>query len=466
MNVKRKLKESEIEYVLDFLQKNPYIPKDTATFLYDKAKTQLKSQLEKVEIYPNLIDLLKQNIKQQYFSTLIQPGEAVGVLTAQSIGEKQTQSTLNSFHKAGSADNQPVVSKFSELLNATSKPKAPTFTIHFSKDNQDITTLRNLIGHSIIELTIRKLTKDIEIHVDKQDEKWYDAFYLMKETKRDATFKDCVSLKINQSLLYEYKLQLKEICEKIEEKYQDSYCIYSPDCFGQIDVFFDTSNITLPEDKLGFITQDNEVEIYLEEVCIPNIENIIVCGIQGIMNMYFMQSGKEWIIETENMRDKVANIKYNKKAKKTKNNTDKGLDSCKRFKKVLAHEHVNISKTLSNNIWDIYQVFGIEATRQYMIDEFCKIMEGINPCHVMLLVDKMTFNGSISSISRYTMRTDDSIFSRASFEETLDNFLNAGVNAQDELTNGISASIICGKKVPIGTGYSSLSVDVDKLMSS
>lgn len=461
---KRNLTESEIEFVLDFMQLNPYIPKDTASFLLETNKKQLKDQLKEIRIYPHLLELLKENIKEQYFSTLVQPGEAVGVLTAQSIGEKQTQSTLNLFHRAGAGSNQMGVSKFSELLNATSNPKNPMYTIHFVKDNDDVTKLRNLIGFSIIELTIKKLAEKISFSIDKKPEVWYDTFYIMTESTKDPIYTNCVTLKINLNLLYEYKLTLKQIAQKIKDTYQDCYCIYSPDCFNQIDVFFDTSSITLPEEKLGFVTEENEIEIYLEEVCIPNLQKMIICGIQGILNMFFLQDKGKWLVETENMREKTVNVKFNKKAKKTKKNKEKTLDSCRRFKKLLAHPHVDITKTLSNNIWDIYQVFGIEAVRQYMIDEFCKIMEGINPCHVMLLVDKMTFNGVISSISRYTMRTDDSILSRASFEETLDNLLNAGINGQNEITNGISASIICGKKVPIGTGYSTLSVDVDKLI--
>lgn len=453
---KRKLSQDEINYILDFIEKNPYIPKDISDFLFSKTRDQFSSQLEKILIYPEMIDSLKENIKAAYYSTLIQPGEAVGVLTAQSIGEKQTQSTLNSFHKAGSAENQPIVSKFSELLNATSKPKAPMYTVYFKDNNDSISSLRNMIGHSIVQLTLKKLSEKIDICVNKKSEKWYSSFFAMKEKKED--FNDCISIKINTNLLYEYKLQLKEICDKIEEIYIDSYCIYSPDCFGQIDIFFDTSNISLPENKIGFVTQDNEIEIYLEEVCKPNLEKLIICGIQGIMNMYFLQekNGK-WIIETDNIREKVTSSKI-------KTNKNKAFDSHKRFVKLLAHPSIDYTKCLSNNIWDIYKIFGIEAVRQYMIDEFCKIMEGINPCHVMLLVDKMTFNGSISSISRYSMRTDDSIFCRASFEETLDNLLSAGINGQDEQTNGISASIICGKRANIGTGYCSLAIDVDKLI--
>ena len=134
------------------------------------------------------------------------------------------------------------------------------------------------------------------------------------------------------------------------------------------------------------------------------------------------------------------------------------------LEEILKLPFVDSFRTHSNDIWETYNLFGIEAVRQYMIEEFSSIMEGINLCHVMLLVDKMTFTGTISSISRYTMRREESgPFGKASFEETLDNFLKAGVFGQEEPTRGVSASIICGKRAPIGTGLCELAMDIKKL---
>jgi DNA-directed RNA polymerase subunit A" len=366
----------------------------------------------------------------------------------------------DTFHKCGSSDKQPVVSKFSELLNATNKPKAPSYFVYFKEGNSTVTELRNTIGHSIIQLTFKKITKSFKICVDKEEEAWYEAFRILNDIS-EFQYTDCVSLQINTDILYEYKITTRDISDYISREYSDLYCVYSPDCYGQIDIFVDTSNIDLPEDKLIFVTKDNAREIYLEEVVQPIIENIVLCGIPGIMTMYFLEdkSSKTWYIETENSREKII------ESVKFKNTKDKPTDSIKRFKKILAHPTVDMTKTISNNVWDIYHTLGVEAVRQYMIDEFSKIMEGINLCHVMLLVDKMTNGGSISSISRYTMRREDTgVLARSSFEETLDNLLGAGVHGQEDPTRGVSASIICGKRAKIGTGLCEVSVDLNKLI--
>ena len=131
IDMKRKLTKEEIEDIVSVIKPSIAIPKDIATGICEKLRKKCYLQLEHVEIYPSLIPELKENILKQYYKTLIQPGESVGVATAQSIGERQTQQTLNTFHTAGSAIKTVVtgVPRFSELLNATREPKAKSCQI-------------------------------------------------------------------------------------------------------------------------------------------------------------------------------------------------------------------------------------------------------------------------------------------------------------------------------------------------
>ena len=120
---------------------------------------------------------------------------------------------------------------------------------------------------------------------------------------------------------------------------------------------------------------------------------------------------------------------------------------------------------MTNDMWEIYGTLGIEATRQYLIEELASIMAGINPCHSKLLVDKMTYSGIITSISRYAQRGEtNGPLSKASFEETSDNLMNAALFGERECTDGVSASIICGKLGKFGTGVCELRIDVSKLV--
>jgi len=428
----------EIENILSFIKPLAGIPPETANSLIEINKERFREQLREQVVCPEIIPALTEKIKKMYFSTMIEPGECVGILTAQSIGEQQTQSNLNNFHKAGSSENQiDVVSKFSELLNATKEPKVQNCFVYFKGGNSSIEELRDTIGSSIVELTIKKISKGFEIHIDKEDDPWYAAYEVLYNSDfREYT--DCISIEINMDILYMYKLSLQEIANTLLSEYADMACVCSPDNIGRLDIFIDTKTIDLPEDRLVFIDQDNVREIYLEEVVQPVLEKVIVSGIDGIEQMYFNRDNvtNNWMIETDGSN----------------------------FSELLAHPEVDMSRIISNNIWDIYNTLGVEATRQFMIEQFATIMPGINDCHIMLLVDKMTFQGTISSISRYTMRKEESgPMGKASFEETLDNFLKAGVYGQHEPTKGVSASIICGKNPGVGTGLCDLKMNLSVL---
>ena len=272
--------------------------------------------------------------------------------------------------------------------------------------------------------------------MDKKPEPWYEAFKIIYGDEF-TKFTDCVSLQLDMDILYEYKLDMIMISDIISKNYSDMICVYSPDNIGQLDVFVDTSNIDLPENRLEFINSDNAKEIYLEEVVQPILYKIIICGVPCIDTMYFNDDPNNFETYGSN------------------------------FKKLLGLPFVDYTKTVSNDVWDIYNTLGIEAARQFLIEEFMQLCSGINICHIQLLAEKMTYTGSILSISRYTMRNEDcGPMGKASFEETMDNFLKAGAYGQKEATRGVSASIICGKRANIGTGVCELIIDVKALPNS
>ena len=442
----RYLTEDEIEYILDFIDLKPNIPLDTAQTIMFNNKNRLYKQLKNHKVYPQIIPTLKSELFKTYQNSIIQPGESVGVICAQSIGEKQTQTTLNTFHKAGMSAKTVTmgVPRFQELINATKKPRNINHKIYFKNKNKTIEELRENVGHSIVGLTFNDIAISIKPILNKAPEKWYKVTQTLYNIRHK--YKHCISIKLNMYKLFEFKLTLLEIAEYLETEFDDLYCIISPSQFAQIDIFIDTDNIELPQDRILFINHKNVIEIYLEECVRPTLENIHICGIPCILEIFYTQENNEWICETNGSNSRNISSQFIN------------------YKKLLSLPNIDFSKTLSNNVWDIYEVFGIEAARQFLIEEFMSIMDGINFCHTYLLVDRMTYSGNISSITRYTMKKDESgPFGRASFEETMDNFLNAAAQGEIEPTEGVSASIICGKRASIGTGMIDLAIDFENL---
>lgn len=359
-------------------------------------------------------------------------------LTVETTRNFQLFNSLNvvdTFHKAGSGEKAVTtgVPRVEEILSATKGPKNSNVMIYMKNKHNSIAEIRDTIKDSIVEINFTKICKSYKININKSKEKWYDSYALLYNDDF-RQYKDCITIYINIDILYEYKLSLKKISEIVSEKYSDMCCVFSPENIGQIDIFVDTTDINLPENRLAFINSENAAEIYLEEVVQPILFKILLCGIEGINTIYFTDDIK--CVETEGSN----------------------------FSKILGLPFVDSTKTFSNNVWDIYNILGVEAARQFLIEECMSIMEGINLCHIQLLAEKMTYNGSIASVSRYTMRNEEcGPMGKASFEETMDNFIKAGIYGQEESTCGVSASIICGKLAQIGTGICDIKIDIGKL---
>jgi DNA-directed RNA polymerase II subunit RPB1 len=445
----RLLTSKEIENMLDFIQPQEHIPLATALSVVNLHKERFRSQLSTQKIYPAIIPMLSKDIKKSYYESLIQAGESIGVVCAQSIGEKQTQTTLNTFHRAGQSEKTMTagVPRFQELLNATKKPNIVNHKIYFNKGVDTIKNIRNTVGHTIVGLNFIDISLDIQIKLNKEHELWYPAYKILYTDKWEC-YSHCISIKINMAKLFEFKLTMEDIAIYIHNEFDDLCCVFSPEQYGQFDVWVDTTSIDLPSERILFIDTDNAIEIYLEECVQPILEGINICGINGISEVFYIQTqdSNEWFVETNGINSRTINTQYIN------------------YKNLLALDHVDYKRTISNNVWDIYEVLGIEAVRTFLVEEFMSIMEGINSCHAELLVDRMTHAGSIASITRYTMKKDESgPFGRASFEETMDNFLNAAARGEIEPTKGVSAAIICGKRASIGTGMIDLKIDINNL---
>ena len=454
--MKRKLTEEEIEYLLkDFFDNIPaYNTSEINDCYIASVKNPLRKELRTVEIIdnPDYIDKLRQKLLMHWKKSIIPAGESVGVICAQSIGERQTQLTLNSFHQSGLSVATVVsgVPRFLELLNATKELKVTSNMFSIRKNMNRPSDIRRYIGSTLISVNTGDLViKDI-IHFDKEDEYWYDAFEIVYNNGfRD--YHSCITFMLDIQLLFQYKITLYDIKQKIEMNYSDVFVVFSPFHIGQIDVFIDLTDIQLKEDDLtipSFLNENNYEMVYLEDVVKPKLLEIRVAGIDNINKYHITKNEDEnsvyrWIIQTEGSN----------------------------LRELLSLSFVQPETAKSNNMWEIYDIMGIEAVREFLIQEFTNVVSSdgtfINRCHVLLLVDLMTFHGSINSISRYGMKKEQiGVLSRSSFEESLDHFANAAFYSEREPVQAVSASIMCGKRSNIGSGICKLVMDWEKILQA
>jgi DNA-directed RNA polymerase beta' subunit len=437
----RKLTQKEIEYVLSGLSCNRMIPIPIADSILQKNKSSIRTQLERVVLYPEMIDELKSEIQTEYDKTIVEPGESIGIITAQSIGEKQTQSTLNTFHVTGTSVKTVIagVPRFSELLNATKDPKAQSCNIYFTKKFTGISDIRASVSNLLVEITIKMLVKNYEIITGPPTDEWYK-MYEVVYGEDHRQYNERIRFYLDNKQLYSYYITLKDVAVNLEEKYSDLKCAFSPDEEGVLDVWISTTEIGR---DIDYLTLEECKEVYIEDTVIPLVQNQNLMGIPGISAIFPVEKDGEWYVETEGSN----------------------------LKKVLGCDFVDSVRTFSNNMWEIYTTLGIEAARNFLIDEFTRVVSSdgtfINDSHVILLVDIMTYSGTISSISRYGLKKEKcGPLAKASFEESLDNFIKAGVNGEIENIRGVSASVMLGKIPKIGSGLCDILVDIQKLDSS
>ena len=129
---------------------------------------------------------------------------------------------------------------------------------------------------------------------------------------------------------------------------------------------------------------------------------------------------------------------------------------------------IDLNKTTTNDIATIYYMFGIEAARAALLNEFNTTYENggtsVNHHHLSILVDVMTHVGAITSIDRHGInRLDTDPLARASFEKTIEQLILAGIFNEVDHMKSVSSRIMAGKVIRGGTGLCQVMLDTDLL---
>jgi len=186
---------------------------------------------------------------------------------------------------------------------------------------------------------------------------------------------------------------------------------------------------------------DQTDDIYkLKQIQEQILNNIILRGIKGIPKVI--------------LRKKPNQLKY--RDGNYKSHTVWVLDTVgSNLKDMLACDFIDATKTISNDIQEVYRTLGIEAARQCILNELKDGFDGlyINYHHMSMLCDRMTATKKMVSIFRHGINNDDiGPIAKASFEETPEMFLKAAKHAELDLMTGVSANIMCGQDGYYGTG--------------
>ncbi|KAL9612918.1 MAG: hypothetical protein Q9167_002501 [Letrouitia subvulpina] len=444
-----------------------------ATILF---KAQLRSRLafKRLVVENSLNKLAFQHvlgeIESRFSRALVNPGEMVGVLAAQSIGEPATQMTLNTFHFAGvSSKNVTLgVPRLKEILNVAKNIKTPSMAVYTTTPptfvkNVDFANC-NVLRRAVEHTTLRSVTETTELYYDPDiqstiidaDRDMVDSYFILPEADTDDQFRQSrwlLRIILGRRRLLDKGLTVQDVATKIKENYMNDLAVIFSDDNAEEQVI----RIRLMRENVK--GEDDEDDEDVEENWLKRLEGHILDtltlrGVPGVERAFISQKAKRYPTESGSLEMKAEADWY--------------LDtSGTALGQVLTVPGVDTTRTYSNSFLEIFEVFGIEATRSALMRELTAVLafDGsyVNHRHLSLLVDVMTSRGHLMAITRHGInRADTGALMRCSFEETVEILLDAAACGELDDCRGVSENVMLGQLAPLGTGE--LEVLLDQAM--
>jgi len=365
----------------------------------------------------------------KYRKASVQPGEAVGATGAQSISEPGTQMTLKTFHFAGvSSMNVTLgVPRLKEIINASKLISTPIITAKLQNGSQETTA--RVVKASIEKTTLGEISEYIEeIYAPNQT-------YLTVKLDQKAISELQLDITVNsvrERILRGVPGQtrpaiLRLLKDKDVRTRQDRYL-----------------RVSIPEAKTKKKSEAEEGHVgenhlyFAMQQLKAALPKVIVCGIHTVNRAVINETDGKGTrgVEADNFHLLVEGYGL--------------LD-------VMGSDGIDGLFTETNHVIEIEQTLGVEAARSKISHEINYIMSaygiGIDPRHLLLLADVMTFKGEVLGITRFGVsKMRESVLMLASFEKTTDHLFDAAVHGRVDEIVGVSECIIMGIPIPLGTG--------------
>jgi DNA-directed RNA polymerase subunit A" len=350
---------------------------------------ELESKISSLDITKKEFDTICDNVIESYERSLVEPGEAVGTVAAQSIGEPGTQMTLRTFHYAGVAELSVTqgLPRLIEIVDARNNPSTPTMKIHLNDERAPHRNEAKDIARNIEMVLVESVASNVSIDLLRQ----------------------AIDIRFDPELMEDKGLTVEKVAEAIQEKIKAK---------GEVEAAENTI----------FVYPANETLADLQRLS-EKIREVRVKGINSVTHVVIRKESDGYVLYTEgsNLED------------------------------ALEVEGVNPHKIYTNNLREIFQVLGIEATRNAIIQEAMSVLNeqgmDVDVRHIILVADMMTADGTIRQIGRHGISgSKNSALARAAFEVTIKHLLGAGIAGTRDPLRGITENVILGQLIPLGTG--------------
>ena len=425
--------------------------------------------------------LLLETVFLKYKQALINPGEMVGVVAGQSIGEPTTQLTLNTFHTAGVASKSNVtrgVPRIEEILRLTKNPKHPSMTVFLKSADEGSTEKAKQFANMMEHTKLADVITSVQICFDPDEfntrimedrtlvQQYYEFSRMLEECNGGAPLTDLqsntkskwiVRMEMDTETLLDKNITMDDIHFAIKNGTSgtDVECAYSDYNSDKLVFRIRMSNIASAKKRKGSaepLDQTDEIHI-LKKFQDDLLNNTVLRGVGGIENVL-----------PRKLNNMVAKVdgKYEKKDTWVLDTTGSNL------LETLGLDYIDSVRTHSNDIREMFDVLGIEAARQIIHDEIVDVLEFsgayANYHHLSLLCDRMTTKKDLVSIFRTGLFSDDiGPIAKATFEVHTEVLLDAARFGEADNMRGVSANVMCGQPGYYGTNAFQLVLDMDEM---
>lgn len=361
-------------------------------------KNELKNKLIKVNRKQKLSEKIVKNIidetVKQYEDSLVEPGEAVGTVAAQSIGEPGTQMTLSTFHYAGVAEMNVTLGlpRIIEIVDVRRIPSTPVMTVHLEEEYKNDPQKAKEIATRIEETKVKDITKKILMDVINME----------------------VMLEFDQEILSKQNLTFEEV-------------------FKKIDALKKTKSVD--KENMRIVLDPGNVSLMKLRKFMTRVKNIKLKGVKGIERALIRKEEEGYVIYTEgsNLTGvlKIKGVDY----KRTTTNDIREIYS------VLGIEAAR--NAIIKEITSVLEEQGLEVDQRHIMllaDQMTKNGE-------LSSIGRHGLSGEKSSV-----------LAKAAFEVTTAHLFEAGKSGAEDDLGGVTENVIVGQPIPVGTGIVKLAM--------
>jgi DNA-directed RNA polymerase beta' subunit len=447
---------------------------------------RIKEQIKNLEqaylsniIWDKIINLEILDDPKEYVYDIGVPGND-SFMVNESI---MVHNTLNTFHMAGISTmgtSTLGVPRMKEILSVSGNMKTPRMEIHLSSKFKKNDSMADKLASYIKYTTLEDIRESLEVLYDPNPQRKdgfmdrdnvHNVFYSQVTGKSNCkadidNLPWLVRISLNKEKMMNKDIKLLDIkskfCSHWEKRYSELKGVKKEERvllekISQVAVVSNNESDKTPMihmrfdmTEFNFATITSFVTNIIDRFRLKGMENINDAGVM--------------------LNDQI--IEFNETTGEVEKNTQHLIITSGVNMVGLRYLNgIDLNRTVTNDIRQIYEIFGIEAARAVLVKEikfvFATSGNDFNFQHLSILVDIMTHNGFLVSIDRHGMtKIDTDPLSRASFEKTVDQLFNAAVFGEVDQMRSVSARIMAGMSIKGGTGLPNITFDTDLIEKS